>query len=107
MTATGIVPAEVIAACAKNAFLMNLLAHLGVDPDGAPDIGERAEGAIALMEHLLGVLADYKKLVPERHIKRAHCDMVLPMTRTIISACLYGEGVSCTSLGVPKSYGAA
>ena len=107
ITATGIVPAEVMAACAKNAFLLNLMGHLGIDPDGGPEVGERAEGAVALTEHLLGILAEHKKLVPERHIKRAHCDMVLPATRALISSCLFGEGVACTSLGVPKKYGAA
>lgn len=107
ITAAGVVPGEVMAAGAKNAFLMNLLALLGIDPDGAPDFGARGEGAVALTEFLLGLLAEHKKIVPERHIKRAHCEMVLPATRALISSCLYGEGVACTSLGVPKKYGAA
>lgn len=105
--ATGVTPAEVVAAAAKNAFLLNLFAHLGIDPDGGPDVGSRGEGAGGLLEHLMGLLQAFERTVPERLVKRAHCDMVLPMTRSIISSCLYGEGVSCTPLGVPKKYGAA
>lgn len=107
VTPTGVVPAEVLAAGAKNAFLLNLLGHLGVDPDGAPDMGRRGEGAVALTDFLLGVLAGYGKVVAERHIRRAHCDMILPATRALISSCLYGEGVTVTPLGVPKKYGVA
>lgn len=108
VTATGVVPAEVQAACAKNAFLLNLLGHLEIDPDEEPD--PRAtplDGAVALLERLLGILRKRRKAVPERLIKKAHCDMVLPMTRSIISSLLYGEGTAVTWLGVPKSYGAA
>lgn len=107
VVATGVVPAEVMAAGAKNAFLLNLLGHLGVDPDGGPPLTARGEGAGALLSHLIGLLRSYPRTVPERLIKKAHCDMVLPMTRSIISSLLYGEGVAVTSLGVPKSYGAA
>ena len=103
----GVLPPEVGAAGAKNAFLLNLLAHLGIDPDGVPDAGGRGQGAGALLARLMGLLRAYDRLVPERLVKRAHCDMVLPMTRAIISSCLYGEGVACTPLGVPKKYGAA
>lgn len=107
VTAAGVVPAETMAACAKNAFLVNLLGHLGIDPDSAPPVGGRLEGATALTEHLFGLLGQYPKAVPDRHIRRAHCDMVRPATRALISSCLYGEGVACTTLGVPKKYGAA
>ena len=107
ITKAGVTPAAVLMACAKNAFLLNLFAHLGIDPDDAPDAGERAEGAMALTEHLLGLLGQHKKAISDRHIKYAHCDMILPMSRALISSCLYGEGVSCTPLGVPKKYGAA
>lgn len=104
---TGVVPAEVMAAGAKNAFLLNLLPLLKIDPDGGPEFGVRGEGAVALLEHLLARLVEHKKTVPERHVKKAHCDMVLPSTRALISSCLYGEGVTVTPLGVPKAYGAA
>lgn len=107
VTPDGVVPADVLAAGAKNAFLLNLLGRLGVDPDGEPDTGARGEGAVALTDFLLGVLAGYEKAVPERHIRRAHCDMALPATRALISSCLYGEGVACSPLGVPKKYDVA
>lgn len=99
------VPAEVVAASAKNAFLINLLGHMGVQTDSTGAASFFGEGAGALLARLLTILRGLDRTVPQHLIRRAHCDMVLPKTRTIISSCLYGEGVACTPLGVPKKYG--
>ena len=103
----GITPAEMVAAMAKNAFLMNLLGHLEVETDSSGAKDFYGEGAGALLARLLVILRGYPKAVPDRLIKKAHVDMVLPSTRSIISTCIYGDNVACSSLGVPKKYGAA
>ncbi len=98
---------DVMQALAKNAFLLNLFNRLDVDPDEGQPVVVKDNNPATLTRHLLAILRRHKKNVPDQAVRNAHCDMAFPWSRAIISACLYGKNVSCTPLGVPKSYGAA
>lgn len=100
----GFAPASV-QTLAKGAFLMNLLGYLGLDDGNCSRMkDDRPETFLA---HLLGVLRRRSADVPDDVVRRAHCDMVLPWSRAIVSAALYGEGLAVTPDGVPAEYGAA
>lgn len=89
---------------AKSAFLLNLLGYLDLDDRRVRLKDDRPK---TLLAHLLGVLRRCSVDVPEATIRRAHCDMVFPWSRVVVSAALYGEGKKVTPAGVPAGYGAA
>jgi len=100
----GFAPAPV-QTLAKGAFLMNVLGYLGLDGGNCSRLkDDRPETFLA---HLLGVLRRRSEDVPNDIVRRAHCDMVFPWSRAIVSAALYGEGRTLTEAGVPAEYGAA
>lgn len=83
---------------AKSVFLGHLLHRLGVEPNKVA--GEDLLSNIYLM---LDWLRDRGQEIHDDTIKEAHCRLLYPWARAIISNCLGYTNV--TTLGVPPHYG--
>lgn len=82
-------------AVAKVAFLLNLIETMGCRE-------EYEETPEATLTHCLCQVRALSS-VKDIDVQEAHCAMIFPWNRAIISRCLYGEGL-VTASGVPRFY---